>query len=267
MIDNVLPPLEPTLMPTQIEPPKKKIWGPWATIGFGAIVMFAISVVQGIVALIFIISEFVSGTEMDIEDLSAQVNQMLSNGDLFSTATFGTFVVGMILILIFIKVRGVSIKEYLAIHTISKKAVLAVIAVTIGFLALSFGLDYLKPTPSESNIMLEAYRNIMWAPMLWIATVICAPVFEEALFRGFIFIGLQKSKVGAAGAIILTALPWALLHIQYQIFQILMIFVLGIILGVVRHKTGSLWSSLIIHALNNLIAMVQIHLIVSGVIS
>jgi membrane protease YdiL (CAAX protease family) len=64
--------------------------------------------------------------------------------------------------------------------------------------------------------MLDAYRNTAWPPLFWIAVVIFAPAFEEFLFRGFSFIGLQKSRLGSAGATILTALVWAVLHIQYN---------------------------------------------------
>lgn len=263
MNDNILPPLEPQLvMPPVEQPPPKKFWGAWATIGFGVIIMVATFIVQGVVAVAFVVSELLSNLEVDIEDLTGK---LLSDGNLFSAATIGSFIIGMILILIFIKVRqGAGFKEYLAINSISKRAGAAVIAVVIAFIAFSYGISIILPEPSEPDIMLEAYKSVSWAPLLWIAAVICAPIFEEAFFRGFLFTGLQHSKVGTVGTIFLTALPWALLHIQYDIFQIALIFFLGIILGIARSTTRSIWSPLIIHSFNNLLAMVEISLRVSG---
>jgi membrane protease YdiL (CAAX protease family) len=263
MNENILPPLEPQLvMPPVLQPPPKKFWGAWATIGYGAIIMVATFIAQGIAAVVFVIAEFLSNQELDIEEMA---NRLLTNGDLFSTATIGSFIIGMILILIFIKVRqGAGFKEYLAINSLSKKAGIAVVAVVIAFIAFSYGISIILPEPEEPDIMLEAYKSISWAPLLWIAAVICAPVFEEAFFRGFLFTGLQHSKVGTVGTIFLTALPWALMHIQYDIPQIALIFFLGIILGIARSTTRSIWSPLIIHSFNNLMAMVEISLRASG---
>jgi membrane protease YdiL (CAAX protease family) len=269
MIDNVIPPLEPPpfeqFPPATQSPPVKKFWGAWATIGFGAIVIVAILIVQGVVAVIFAVLQLLADRQMEIKEFT---RQLVSYGNLFSVATFATFVVGMILVLIFIRVRqGATLKEYLAINPISNKAIAAVIAIVIGFLAISFFVNNYRSNPPESDMMLEAYRSVTWAPMLWIAAVICAPVFEESLFRGFLFTGLQNSKVGTVGTIFLTALPWALLHIQYDLIQIGMIFFLGILLGIARTTTRSIWSPLIIHSLNNLLAMVELYLRAGGILN
>jgi membrane protease YdiL (CAAX protease family) len=88
------------------------------------------------------------------------------------------------------------------------------------------------------------------------ATVVFAPLFEEVFFRGFLFEGFRYSKLGPAGAIFVTSIVWAGFHMQYGLFQIASIFVLGIILGVVRYRTNSLWPPLAMHVFNNLLAMV-----------
>jgi membrane protease YdiL (CAAX protease family) len=262
MIDNTIPPVQPA----PVEPrPVKKFWGAWATIGYSAIVVFSIFVVQGIVGFVFALTHLLANRQMDVEDF---VRQVTGDGNMFSIATYATFIIGMLLILVFIKVRqGVTVKEYLAINPVSKKAIAVMIAIVIGFLALSYLVNVFRPSAGEDDMMLNAYRSVTWAPMLWIATVICAPIFEESLFRGFLFIGLQNSKVGTAGTIILTALPWALLHVQYDFVQIGMIFFLGILLGIARATTRSIWSPLVIHSLNNLLAMVELYFRVSGTIS
>jgi hypothetical protein len=58
--------------------------------------------------------------------------------------------------------------------------------------------------------------------------------------------------------VVLMALVWSSLHIQYDAYGMASIFVLGLVLGTVRIKTGSLWGPLLMHALWNLAATVQI---------
>jgi len=72
--------------------------------------------------------------------------------------------------------------------------------------------------------------------------------------------------MGSVGAIVLTAFLWAILHIQYSIYGIATILVMGVIFGIVRLKTGSLWSSMIMHAFWNFGATLVMALYSSGVI-
>jgi membrane protease YdiL (CAAX protease family) len=116
----------------------------------------------------------------------------------------------------------------------------------------------------EQEITLDLYTTSVWPLLLWIAVVILGPIFEETLFRGFLFEGFRQSRVGATGAIIITSVVFASLHIQYDIYSMGQILFLGIILGIVRWKTGSLWGPLLIHSLNNLLAMVLVALTVNG---
>ena len=91
-------------------------------------------------------------------------------------------------------------------------------------------------------------------------------MFEETFFRGFLFEGFRHSRIGIAGTIVLTALIWALFHVQYGIYEIVTIFVMGIILGIVRLDTRSLWSTLLMHAFSNLIATLEIAINVNALV-
>jgi membrane protease YdiL (CAAX protease family) len=71
------------------------------------------------------------------------------------------------------------------------------------------------------------------------------------------FRGLQESRVGPAGAIILTALLWSVLHgIQYEPYWLFLIFLDGLILGVLRWRTNSLLPPILFHCLGNVVATV-----------
>lgn len=83
--------------------------------------------------------------------------------------------------------------------------------------------------------------------------IICvlAPFLEELFFRGFIYRTFIKTwPVWLAS--ILAATLFALIHFQLQVF--IPLFFLGLILNYVYHRTGSVWTSVAFHSLNNTIA-------------
>jgi len=116
------------------------------------------------------------------------------------------------------------------------------------------GLSFMGET-GDSEFTTEVYDTSVWPVLFGIAVVVFAPAFEETFFRGFLFAGLRQSPIGTAGAVALTAAMWTLLHIQYEASGMSIIFFLGIVLGIVRYKTGSLWTVILIHALWNLFAV------------
>jgi membrane protease YdiL (CAAX protease family) len=83
--------------------------------------------------------------------------------------------------------------------------------------------------------------------------VLIPPLCEETFFRGILFRGLI-SKFGIGVALGATSLLFALLH-QTLVQTVLMIF-LGCYFGTLVYLTGSLWSSLLAHAVNNLAVLV-----------
>ena len=78
------------------------------------------------------------------------------------------------------------------------------------------------------------------------------------MFRGFLFQGLMCSRLGPTGAVLLTSLLWAVIHLQYGPVEITFIFLLGVVLGCIRLKTGSIWTPFLVHAVSNLIATVEV---------
>lgn len=78
--------------------------------------------------------------------------------------------------------------------------------------------------------------------------MVAAPLFEEFLFRGFLFQQMRVS-LGKTHAILLSALVFASVHLSIESF--LPLFGLGAILAMVYHHTQSLWASILTHALWN----------------
>ena len=105
----------------------------------------------------------------------------------------------------------------------------------------------------------EEFIQYMKATPIWLLTlvvVICAPIIEELLFRGFLFSQLKNTRLGLTGTIIFTSIFWASLHGQYERLILVALFFFGILLGYLRHKYNSLLLVIAIHAIHNFVATV-----------
>ena len=81
------------------------------------------------------------------------------------------------------------------------------------------------------------------------AVGIAAPVGEEMLFRGFAQNVLTRrwgAVVGTIGSALLFAAPHT-----YSFLGLSVIFAMGIALAYIYRTGGSLWTCIIIHAVNN----------------
>jgi membrane protease YdiL (CAAX protease family)/Flp pilus assembly protein TadD len=90
-----------------------------------------------------------------------------------------------------------------------------------------------------------------------VSVVFFAPMAEEVLFRGLLFGALQK-WLSTRSTILVTAALFALIHMQAIYF--LPIFLLGLLCGWARHKSGSLAVPMSLHVLNNGISLLLMQL-------
>ncbi len=209
-----------------IPPTEKRVWGPWATAGFGAVVLVVFAIVQVVVVVIslFVIAltRFELFSNQQSGDVFNSIMDMLTGhlGLLQSIATIISGVIGIGLIFMFIRVRKrAGIAEYLGLNKITVRGFLLVVAIVIGFIVLSGGLNILLGKADNEQIMFDIYDTSVWPALFWIAVVVFAPAFEEIFFRGFLFEGFRQSRIGAIGAIGITALIWALMHsFQYSLY-------------------------------------------------
>ncbi|KAB2938735.1 MAG: CPBP family intramembrane metalloprotease [Hyphomicrobium sp.] len=78
-----------------------------------------------------------------------------------------------------------------------------------------------------------------------------APLSEELLFRGFLFSGLAKSRLGVAGTGVLTAVLWTALHFGYSVFGLIEVLAIGLYFSWLLVRTGSVWVTIFCHAVYN----------------
>ena len=146
-------------------------------------------------------------------------------------------------------------------HLGAFKAVLLAIVLA---LAGNFVLDILGYVlPEMPEYLKEAMESLTGGNFFldFICVSIFAPFFEEWLCRGEILRGLlnYKRADGSRGikpvwAILLSAAIFAVIH--GNIWQGLVAFLIGCLMGYVYYKTGSLKLTMIMHFVNNTMALV-----------
>jgi len=233
----------------------KRVWGPWATAGLGLAVGLVFILIQMVVGVFFVAAKIASDSK---EDPLKFAQGLGTNGFFTALATLGTAAVCINLVLLFVRLRrGASATEYLAMGPISLKMLWVLVGISSGFILLSDGLTLLLGRSTIPQFMVDIYRTSFYPPLLGVALTLAAPAFEELFFRGFLLEGFRRSRIGNTGSVVLTAFVWAAIHLQYSLYEVAIIFALGLLLAVVRIRTGSLWSSFVIHAFVNLVSMIE----------
>jgi hypothetical protein len=91
--------------------------------------------------------------------------------------------------------------------------------------------------------------------LLLLAAVV-APFAEELLFRGMLY-PLLRARMGAAPAIVANAALFSVAHVIPLLFPGL--FAVGLFLAYLRERSGSIWPSFCLHALQNATALLAIN--------
>lgn len=234
-------------------------WSFWGTTGLTVLVMLLFFLVQTLVGFGFLYSVEYDQSGTDPEQ-TAQF--MMGNGLLLAIATCITGVICTSAILLLARLRrGISVGDYLALTMPTGRSFLLWLGIAVAVVFATDAIRVLAGRDMVPEFLVEAYRSAVYPPLLWLALVIAAPVFEEFLFRGFLFRGWMETRLRETGTILLTSATWCLLHFHYDIAELLAVLALGIVLGYSRSRTGSLVTPLVIHALVNLLAIMQVALL------
>jgi membrane protease YdiL (CAAX protease family) len=233
-------------------------WGLVATLLWGCLIAFAFIIAQSLAFGIYIGLQQPEWLDADVEALTELA---LTNGSViaYSTLLSTPVCVALILIITWLK-RGARIGRYLAWRGATRRELLRWLLIIALFLLLSDLAIILLDLPVVPEIMFAQYHSAQPKWMFWLAIVLAAPLAEELFFRGFLYKGLARSPLRPAGAILLTAAVWAVIHQQYDLYGVLLIFLSGLILGVARERTGSVQLPLLLHGVSNFVAMVQVAL-------
>ena len=237
--------------------PYLPVWGPWQTVWLGLAILAISTAAQSGAFISFAAREYIKNPDLSIWQL---VTDLAADGSVLSLSVIAGAAAGIPMIVLFAKARRrAPIREYLALNPITKKQALISLAIVAGLIAL---IELVASVTGQSSdtFTMTAYQTANPLALLWISFVIFGPAFEEAFFRGFLFAGWSRSRLGGIGTVALTSALFAVLHIQYDLFGIISVLVMGIALGIMRLKTNSLWSPLLMHVTWNLVGMVMLAL-------
>jgi CAAX protease family protein len=224
-------------------------WGRWATLGFGFIALLG----SQAVALLALTWWYGVGL--------ARMPDFSGDGVAVSIIIFVSVPMQLAVLVLCAQGRGGAV-AYLGL-TLPRRSELGIgIALTIALIVLgnivSWFAGHTIVTPFQTDIYSTASAaGALPLLLLWLAVVVATPLGEETLFRGFLFRGWLRKPRDAWPVILLTALLWALIHVQYDWFVIAQVFVFGVMLGWLRWVTGSTVLTMLLHGLINCEGMLE----------
>lgn len=159
-----------------------------------------------------------------------------------------------------IKMQGRRVRELISFAKPNKALFWPMVFAAIGGcyvanIGVSILQQRLSPVFELKSQDLGTPQGILGFVISFLATA-CAPaLIEEFFFRGAILGSLRK--FGDAFAIFTSAILFGLVH--GNLIQIPFAFTVGLLLGFAVVKTGSIWTGVFIHFLNNFLAVLQEH--------
>ncbi|CCE00163.1 putative protease (CAAX family); putative membrane protein (fragment) [Bradyrhizobium sp. STM 3809] len=170
-------------------------------------------------------------------------------------ARLGAVPCGLGVIWLAVRLARRRFSEYLALcwptrdEIILALLVMFIVDYSIGSLWSSLGMK------TDAGVIADFHRLQRNGPLLLFLFMVwgCigAPLVEEFAVRGFMMRGWSESFLGPAGAIVLSSAFWALCHTQYDWPGVFDIFLVGLMLGFFRHRSGSTWLTVIMHSAGN----------------
>ncbi len=212
-------------------------WGPAAAV-FGVILALFVGLILGIPALL--------------------IDNPSNEGDLSSTASaviqlataFGFLIVPVVMA----ARGGVAFQEALRRLGVRRfevpSAFVWMFVAVVAYLIVAILYSNLIGEPKQEDIA-ESFGSI---PVQFLLIVVAAPVSEEVCFRGMLYGGLRE-KLSTPVAALIGGLIFGALHALTGISAVPPLMAFGIVLCLLYEKTGSIWPGIMIHMLNNTVAL------------
>ena len=158
------------------------------------------------------------------------------------------------------RITNSSFKEYVAIKKSSFKNLVLWVSIFIIFIITK--IIIYKFLPDGLIMSINDYNKLynfdtVYVPVLFVRICFVVPIYEEIFYRGFLFKGIQNSKLGNSGAVILTSFLFLIGHFHYNIITIIYVFFAAFLFGLCRLYTKSIIIPIIIHMSYNLYALIS----------
>lgn len=205
------------------------------------IVVFSQLVVGAVaVALGLEMPEVTSGEVADIERFIAA---LVVRGESFAIIYPTSMIVAFGLLLLYVRFRdGEGRIARVSTRGFDPTVILGGLLWMVSMQVVVEPLSLLLPTVEQQS------GQGFWAI---ITAVVFAPVFEEFIFRGVILEAMLR-RYRRSVSVVVTSLLFAIVHFEPSVM--FTAFVSGLVLGTVYLHTSSIFSTIILHAINNAIA-------------
>ncbi len=234
-------------------PPERRPFGPWATVLIGVGLIVFIELIGANLAVLFMwISAQLRGAPMP-EDTAGLVE---TGGFVAAMQPFKVVLAvgAMAVLALLCKLPWSSYYGRWGFTWRQAGGWLAGMALLLGAAALGV---LMLGQPLVLEWMISVYETAGWMPFFAVALCVLAPIYEELFFRGFLIRGLEQSRLGATGGIVLSSAVWAAIHLQYPFHGVVIIFIMGLFLGAAWVRTRSLGLVIVLHGAANALALAQ----------
>ncbi len=174
---------------------------------------------------------------------------------------FVSWAIAPVVLVIAVLIRRLPIARYFAWTVPRPRDVLIAVGAAL-VLVFGFGvLGYVLSGGTEINVDADGYRQYLsagGAPSGFLLrsyqAVIFAPLVEETAYRGFLWRGFAASRLGNWGAWLLVSVLFVVNHFRDYANPgvLIVVAIMGLVLGLVRWRTGSSTATMITHCLLNL---------------
>lgn len=188
-------------------------------------------------------------------NLLDNVSERLFDARLVGIATFACNVLMAVSCLFLFRRSLYANSAYVPSSTRWTRSLVAIGGCILGTIAL----DLLSELVALPNIMEEQMIGMCREPWGMLAIAIGAPLGEEVMFRWGIMGHMLRRNCSAPIAIVVSAVLFGLLHMNPA--QVFFAGAMGIMLGILYWRSGSLLWPFLLHFLNNSVACLQVWLL------
>jgi membrane protease YdiL (CAAX protease family) len=160
----------------------------------------------------------------------------------------------IVIALVVSRVRGISWRDAIGFRAPTAASVVLWLGVWIAWTAIgeiligALGLDQAQPWPPYPALIVG---------LRVLAIGLLGPAAEEIVMRGLLWSRLRLTPLGPFGALLAVAVLWSSLHVQYGAGTVALIAGDGVVLGLARMQSGSIWLPVAMHAIGNLVSIAQ----------
>lgn len=228
--------------------PARRPWGIIMTAVWIVPILIGVVIASLVAIFIWFPTAAVSSTEF-VKDARA-----------FSIIFIASIVGEFVVLFIAARLAGWRTRDYLGFVLPERRDAMIALVCVIGFVVAFDVFTYLIGRAVITPFQIDVYRSAAASnslPLMWATLVIAAPLGEEAMFRGFLYRGWAQTPRAVIPAILFISAFWAAIHTQYDWFGILQIFLIGLLLGWTRWRSGSTLLTMALHGFINAWATLQ----------